>query len=206
MKKIITLFALSILLMAFQCEDEPSVYENYEFNKIKVNITPKSSFKKSDTIWIEGIVSSNVYDKIIQDSIFYEIGFSPAISLYKLVKPENNATNSKDAVDKFEIIYDTNKISFLGRCENSTFFPETELSDNEKNYKYKLGLKPLLKGDYIINFWNDSKILNTNLNDYILNDYRLINLDTKIGFNSCGRTSYKSFENENTREYFFTVE
>lgn len=206
MRKIAILMSLSILLMSFQCDNDLSPHDNYEFNEFKVNITAKSNFKKNDTIWVEGTISSNVYDKAVRDSTFYDAGFSPAISFYKLIEPKESIINSKDALDKIEIIYDMNKISFLDRCENSTFFPQADLSNDKKFYKYKVGFKLLTEGDYIINFWADSRIINSNLNEHILDEYKLTQLDTKIGFDSCGETSYRAFEDETRNEYFFTVE
>lgn len=60
MKKIIILLCIVPLLMATQCEEDsvPTIFRN----NFKVKIINQSNLSVDDTIWIEGRVSSEVYN------------------------------------------------------------------------------------------------------------------------------------------------
>lgn len=186
MKKIILLLFLTPLLMATQCEDdgEPTIFRN----NYKVSITNQSSFNVGDTIWIEGRVSSKVYNTEIGDSTFVDSAGGLQISLYKFTTSTSNF-NAKDAVDKFNLIYPQDLIDFLGICNNSTFTITPTLNSTGNLYKFKLGLKAEETGDFIIKFPYKQGIENSERNLNIINDYPSQN-NYLIGFNSCGNLSW----------------
>jgi hypothetical protein len=203
------LFTKSILfvvsLIFFSCGETecdcalPQKRENF----YKVTLTPKTNFKiYSDTIWIDGIVSSKVFDESIKDSIFSEIKIKDVISIYKFVSPTQDY-NCVDAIDKFELIDDFNGIAFFESCKNGTIIKNSNLSSNSLFFKYRLGLIPQYLGSYTVSFQN-SKIQNINRNTNILENYPIGDLPTQIGFKSCGKLSWRKL-NESESEYYFNV-
>lgn len=192
--------------MAFQCDDE--MESKLELNPYKVDVTPNSPLSLNDTIWIRGRVTSRVYDLSINDSIFNEDPYiiGNQFSIFKFMEPTENA-NCKDAIDKFELIFDIGEYSFLSSCKNAQITVIPELDTNGSFYTYRIGLKPLTIGDYII-FWNDvnsAEIQNENRNEFIAENYPLENRPNQIGFDKCGNLSWL-FLDETERVYFFSIE
>jgi hypothetical protein len=201
-KKLLKLLVIAPLLMAFQCEED-LLKSTLEFNDYRVQITPLSSFSLSDTIWIAGRVSSQVYDLSINDSIFNEDPQVDVFSIYKLVKPDQ-VSNCKDAIDKFELLFDTGEFSYLSACENALLNALPALDNSGSFYTYKIGLRPKFVGDYVLS-WQSGIIQNENRNEFIVDDYPIENHPKQIGFNSCGSVSWR-YVNESEKEYFFRVE
>lgn len=202
MKKVWKIFVLAPLLMAFQCgEDE--IESTLVFDVYKVNITPAAVFSANDTIWISGKISSNVFDTAVNDSVF---NFTPQIddiAVYKFIQPTTVA-NSKDGLDQFELIIDRGNVSFLRSCENAQMQIVSELELNEMFYSYRVGQKPLSVGDYVISLRN-GLLQNANRNTEIIGNYPIQNHPNQIGFDTCGRVSWR-FLNESDREFYFSVE
>ncbi|XLS27802.1 hypothetical protein ACJD0Z_11410 [Flavobacteriaceae bacterium M23B6Z8] len=199
-KKLGLLGLLSLFLMAFQCDEESD--RNLRFNNFNVSVTPESVFTVDETIWIEGTVSARAFDLDLQDSILEDFDQADDFSVYKLITP-NGVSNAKDALDDFELIFDMGDISFSPSCENGlvTAFPKLA---KETLLKYRIGLKPLNAGDYVIS-WRKAELRNENRNEEIITDYFMENQPGVIGFNSCGRTSSRLL-NESDGEYYFSVE
>jgi hypothetical protein len=187
--------------MAFQCDDELS--DTIEFNSYSVKVTSKSTFSLTETIWIEGSISSKAYNLSTNDSIFNENNNGNVISIFKFITPTENF-NSKDAIDNFEIIYDKGTASFLPSCENAQMTINADLNADKSFYTYRIGIKPKFKGDYIINFF-DSNIRNQNKNISIASNYPLERHPNQIGFDRCGLGSWLDID-QSKNEYFFTVE
>lgn len=187
--------------MAFQCDDE--IESTIVFNNYNVNITPQSSFSINDTIWLNGNVSSNVYDLAINDSIFYDRSQGDVFSIMKFIEP-TQSSNCRDAIDKFKLIKEVGGITFLPICENAQMTVHSEITIDNLSYKYRIGLKALIAGDYVIS-WQNSTIDNENRNEYIIDNYPLENHPNQIGFNKCGNVSWRDL-NESEREYYFSVE
>jgi hypothetical protein len=200
-KKIIKLLILAPILMAFQCDDE--IESSIELNDYKVNITAASSFSLDDTIWIEGKISSQVYDAALKDSIFNNSPQIDVFSVYQFIKPTKNS-NCIDAIDKFEVIFDIGEYSFLPNCENSQITALPELDKNSSFYTYRIGFKPLVSGDFVVS-WNNGVIQNKNRNEFIIDDYMIDNHPNQIGFNSCNNVSWR-YLNESDKEYYFNIE
>lgn len=198
---LIHLIILSPILMAFQCDDDQG--DILEFNDYSVKVTSKSSFSLTEIIWIEGQISSKAYNLSTNDSIFIENNNGNVISVFKFITPTEHF-NSKDAIDQFEIIYDIGTANFLPSCENAQMTISTELDNNKLFYRYRIGLKPKFKGDYIISFF-DSKLRNQNKNISIPNNYPIVRHPNQIGFDRCGLGSWLDID-QSKNEYFFTVE
>ncbi|WP_145758326.1 hypothetical protein [Sediminicola sp. YIK13] len=201
-RKILKFVLIAPLLMAFQCEDELEE-STLVYNLFKVNITAKSSFSLNDTIWITGKVSSNAFDLALNDSIFADNPQPDIFSIYKFIEP-NEVSNSKDAIDKFDLMLDIGQFSTLPRCENAQLQVIPEIENNKMFYTYRLGLKATSTGDYVIS-WQDGTIQNVERNEFIINNYPIENHPNQIGFNSCDDVSWR-FLNESEKEYYFTVE
>ena len=187
MKKIILLFCVFPFLMATQCEEdtEQTIFRN----NFKVKITNQSNLSVNDTIWIEGRVSSKVYNSQIGDSTFADYPEGLQISIYKFITPTQNY-NAKDAIDKFDLMYPNQLIDFLGVCNNSTMTVTPTLNSTGNLYKFKLGLKAKYSGDFIIKFPYKQKIENTERNLNLINNYPSPNNNFLIGFNSCGSSTW----------------
>jgi hypothetical protein len=200
-KNLLKLIIIAPLLLAFQCDDE--MESTIRFNDFNVNITPQSSFSINDTIWLNGIISSKVYDIAINDSIFYDIPQGDVLSIMKFIEP-TQSSNCKDAIDKFELINEVGEISFLPICENAQMTVHSEISIDNLSYRYRIGLKALVTGDFVIS-WQNSTIDNENRNEYIIENYPIEYHQNQIGFDKCGNVSWR-YLNESEREYYFSVE
>lgn len=200
-KKLMYLLLLSPILMAFQCDDDTD--ELREFNKYSVKVTPKRVFSMLETIWIEGRVSSKAFQYSTNDSIFNEKNNANTLSVFKFITPTENF-NSKDAINKFDIIYERGTATFLPSCENAQMSVDAQLDSNELFYTYKIGLKPKEKGDYILSFL-DSNLRNQEKNIAIAENYPITRHPNQLGFNKCGLGSWLELD-QSKNEYFFTVE
>ncbi len=201
MKNILKLLLLGPLLMAFQCDDE--IESDLKFNTFKASVTPQSIYSVDDVVWIEGYISSKVFDTSVNDSIFTETPGQDYFSIMRLIDSDP-LSNSIDAIDQFELIFDRGVFDTVGFCENSEMTAQGVLNDDESLYTYRLGLKALQAGDYMISFDWRTTLNNTDRNEAIITDYLLTNHPNQIGFNKCGDVSWK-FLNETNGELYFTV-
>ena len=147
LKKISKFLLLAPLLMAFQCDDD--IEPTLVYNTYTTNVTPASSFPLTETIWIEGKVSSKVFDLSVNDSIFTETPQIDVFSVYKFMEP-NATSNCKDAFDQFDLVFEIGEFNFLPRCENAEVHVFPELETEGAFYTYRLGLKPKNTGDFLI--------------------------------------------------------
>jgi len=201
---LLKLILLVPFLMAFQC-DEEALDPEYAFNTFKVRVSPEATFAVNDTIWIEGRVSEMVLNLTTNDSVSGVLPQSDVFSVYKLVTPGPDAlTNTVDSFNGFIPIYDFGAYSYLASCENGQVSAAPLLVEASSQYYYRLGLKVLSPGDYVIS-WQNATLENNERHKTIANDYALPNRPNEIGFNSCGNSSWR-FLNNSQREYFFSVE
>jgi hypothetical protein len=121
----------------------------------------------------------------------------------KFIEP-TQTSNCRDALDKFELINEVGGITFLPICENAQMTATPELTIDCSSYKYRIGLRALVPGDFVIS-WQDSKIDNENRNENIIDNYPLEFHQNQIGFNKCGNVSWRDL-NESEREYYFSVD
>lgn len=199
MKKLVLLF-FAPLLMATQCEDDTT--ETVFRNNFKVKITNQTDLNINDTIWIEGRVSSKVYDSKIGDSTFADYPDPLDISLFKFTTPTPNY-NAKDAIDKFDVIHPNGLVDFLGMCTNSSMRITPTLNSDGSLYKFKIGLKAKDSGDFIIKFPYKQKIENTERHLFLITAYPSPNHNYLIGFNRCGYTTWEL--ESDTGDYCFKV-
>lgn len=199
-KNLLKIIVVAPLLMAFQCDDE--LESTLVFNNYNVQATPQASFSVNDTIWLTGLVSSKAYDLAINDSVFYNNPQADILSIMKFIEPTQTA-NCIGAINKFELINELGSINFLS-CENAELTVHSNITSDSLSYKYKIGLKALQAGDYIIS-WQNSKLTNHNRNTSIAHNYPIEDHQNQIGFNKCGNVSWR-YLNESEREYYFTVE
>lgn len=199
-KNLCKLTALACLLMGFQCDDE--LESEYVYNNYSVRVTPQPTFNVNDTIWLNGRVSSLIFNLTTNDSIFTDNPNTDIVSVYKFINP-TSLTNCTAALDKFELIQLVGEVSFLQRCSNAQFFVSPELGVDSDQYKYKIGLRPLEAGDYFIS-WQNATIQNINRNQVLANSYPIPDQPNQLGFDTCGQVSWR-YLNESKYEYFFTV-
>lgn len=186
------LFSLSLFLAAFSCNNEDdNMQQNLFRNEFKVAISENNNFVVNDTLWINGLVSSRAFNSDLNDSVFIEISRSHQIELYKFVTP-TEVYNVKDAISSFDLIHTNHDVSFLGICSNGSLGIDSNLNMEGNLYKYKLGLRLLESGDYLINFGRQTIIQNAELNLNIANNYLMPNNNSLIGFNKCNSTSSTS--------------
>lgn len=200
MKKVILLLIFTPFLVATQCKRD--YIDIISKNNYIIKITDKSNYHINDTVWIEGFVSSKVYNSAIGDSIFYDNIYGLSISLYKFITPTSNI-NANDALDKFELIYPIELLDFTGFCPNSTLTVKPILDSSRNFYTLKFGLKINQIGDYIIKFNYNQKIENSERNLNIINDYKLLNSPFILGLSSCNMISYT--ENTDIGDFCFNV-
>jgi hypothetical protein len=202
-KNLFKILALVPFLLAFQCADDSE--STFVFNDFNVNITPQSTFSINDTIWIDGIISSKVFDLSINDSVFYDYQkLRDDFIVMKFVEP-TQSYNCIDAIDKFELITEFGEISFLPICENSQIIVDSEITIDNLSSKYRIGLKPLIAGDYVISWITNTIIKNTERNEYIVANYPLEYHPNQIGYSECGNVSWRDFTKSKS-DYYFTVE
>jgi len=202
LKKLWILILIVPILMAFQCEDEfeesPLIYNVY-----KAKVTPEANFSLNDTIWITGRVSSNAFDESMNDSVFSNSPQKDVFSIYKFFEP-NDLSNVRDAINQFTLVFEMGQFSFFSACENAQIQVLPELENSNLFYTYKIGLKPVTTGDYVIS-WQNTIIQNLDRNEFIIENYPIENHPDQIGFNSCGSVSWR-FLDESEREYYFSVQ
>jgi hypothetical protein len=200
MSKFTRLIVALPLLLAIQCfeDDMPS----FEFNEYTVQISPFSALTFKDTLWIEGRVSSQVYDLVARDSVFAESPLADVFSVYQFIEP-TDLVNCRDAFDKFTLIFVAGEYSFLPTCENATVQATPVLADSELHYTYRIGLIPKLAGDFVVSL-QSGRLQNKNRNEFIIDAYPIPNKPNQIGFNSCNSVSWR-FLDESDREYYFSV-
>ncbi|SEB45961.1 hypothetical protein SAMN04489761_0845 [Tenacibaculum sp. MAR_2009_124] len=198
-KNILKLLASTTLLMAFQCNNEEPL-PTLKINKYRVNITGQSSFSISDTIWIEGTVSSKAYYEEINDSIFFDAHQENRLKIMKFIQPTQNV-NCIDARDNFQIIRNVGVINVDSFCETKRIITYAEISEDSLFYNYKIGLKPLTQGDFFI-YCHESIIHNENRNEFIMEHYRIDEFSNQtIGFIQCGSTAW--IDTTNSESYFY---
>ena len=201
-KNIFKILLLAPFLMATQCDDD-EIESSYVFNNYKINVTPQSSFSINDTIWLDGKISSMVFDTAINDSVFTGWSQGDEISVMKFIQP-TQSSNCKDAINNFELITEIGGLSFLPVCENGQMTAHSEISTDNSFYSYRIGLKALNIGDFVLS-WNHSSLYNENRNEYILDEYPLEYHPNQLGFNKCGNVSWR-FVNESNKEFYFRIE
>ena len=202
-KSLFLLFALSLFLMSFQCDDEDE--GTIVVNNFKATVSD-ATLSVNDTLWIHGRLSSQAFDEAIGDSIPYSFSNGDFFSIFRL-KSADNEGNSIDAVNNFEVINEGGIISEPGVCSNSGLSIEGTLSDDSSEYVYRIGLKPTMEGDYVLN-WNfaETTITNTDRNTEILTNYPVDGNPNTIEFNTCGIISILPNIETSDRLYFFSVE
>lgn len=201
-KSLCLLFAFSLLLMSFQCDDEPN--QLIITNNFKATVSA-SDITLNDTLWISGRVSSQAFDEISGDSIPIDFTDGDLISVYRL-RPANNQSNSVDAIDNFEIIEEVGQTSRLGACTNGGLSIQGILSDNSSEYIYRIGLKPTIEGDFVLNWNFNTTITNIDRNIEILSNYPVDGNPNTIEFDNCGIVSVLPNIDTSDRLYFFSVE
>ncbi|WP_299679809.1 hypothetical protein [uncultured Dokdonia sp.] len=201
-KSLSMLFVLSLLLMSFQCEDEPS--EVIITNNFKATISD-IDLSLNDTLWITGRVSSQAFNETLGDSIPNDFNNGDLVSIYKL-RPAMDQSNSVDAINNFEIIEEVGQTSRLGACPNGGLAIEGTLSEDSSEYRYKIGLKPVVEGDYVLSWNFDTSITNTDRNTEILSNYPVDGNPNTLEFDNCGIVSTLPNIDASTKLYFFSVD
>ncbi|MFC4634133.1 hypothetical protein ACFO3O_09465 [Dokdonia ponticola] len=200
-KSLFILFAFSLLLMSFQCDDEPSeVIINNNFEATVSN----GSITLNDTLWITGRVSSQAFNETLGDSIPSDFN-RDLISIYRL-RSADNQSNSVDAINNFEIIEKVGQTSPLGACPNGGLSIEGILSDDSSEYIYRIGLKPTIEGDFVLNWDFDTSLTNIDRNTEILSNYPVDGNPNTIEFDNCGIVSTLPNIDTSDQLYFFSVE
>jgi len=200
-KSLFILFAFSLLLMSFQCDDEPS--ELIINNDFKATVSA-ADITLNDTLWITARVSSQAFNETLGDSIPSDFN-GDLVSIYRL-RPADNQSNSVDAISDFEIIEEIGQTSRLDSCPNGGLIIEGELSDNSSEYRYTIGIQPIVEGDYVLFWGTDTNITNIDRNTEILSSYPIEGNTNTIEFDNCGIVSALPNINTSERLYFFSVE
>ena len=201
MRKVILLLVILPFVTAMQCDEDTE--SNLYLNNFKASVTPQMHFNVNDVIWINGRVSSKAFNTTSNDSVIYTENIADEFSILKCIVPNQNS-NCKDAIDKFQLINEIGTVSLTGYCQNADLSIYPVLSQDQLSYKYKLGLKALSPGDYVISWTNETKLTNTDLNESIITNYPLPYHPNQIGFDKCGNTSWK-YLNQSNQEFYFTV-
>lgn len=168
---LVPLAALTLLLMAFQCDDDKQTLFG---NELKAQFSDASNLGVSDTLWITGRVSANVYDSELRDSVFDpNFNFASQFSLSELIQVSTDRTNEieiGDALDQFVIVNRAGTSNPFG-CTGSELTMNAELPQDASFYTYEIGLVAQNPGDYILHFYSGTQISNTNRNLSLLGDY-----------------------------------
>jgi hypothetical protein len=199
--KVLKVLLLVPFLMAITCEED--LEPQFVFNTYKVSISPDSRYVLNDTIWIMGRVSSNVFDLTSNDSVFGVEPLRDVFAVFELIEPLE-VTNTQAALNQFELIIDHGDFSSISSCDNADLSATPVLDLYESFYSYRIGLKALNPGDYVISLLN-ATLQNEEKNEFIVEDYPIPNFEGQIGFNRCGSPSWR-FVNDSEQEYYFTVE
>lgn len=186
---------LSSIFLATQCSEDMDE-QAISTSNFKVSVTPKSTFKIKDTLWVEGSMFSKSNSKDAATAALED-----QISIFKLTDPLHSV-NAKDALDSFQLIESIGTTNPLGFCKNSDLIIHSKASEN--GLSYKLGLKALDPGDYVLTLGTNSRIANSNKNIEIVSEYSMPNLPDQIGFDRCGHVSWGKYK-DSDKAYYFKV-
>lgn len=203
-RKTLVLLAACPLFMAVLCEKE-EVGPLLISNETKVRITEASNFSIGDTLWIQGNVSSMLFNQDTGDSIMNTNEFIGDIVSVMRLKESVNRSNTVEAIAEFEIVPDIGSVDFLGACPTSELIAQGPLSTDGQEYKYKIGLIPANSGDFVLSWLQPARLKNSNLNTQILESYPVNGNMNYLGLMKCGITYTIEDVNANRREFFFSV-
>ncbi|WP_209391282.1 hypothetical protein [Chryseobacterium sp. RR2-3-20] len=186
MKKIFRFLQITVLmhiLMSTDCGGFPENLNTQVESETKIYMNNSINFKINDTIWINGFRSMKNYDTSISDSIIQNFTPYTNIGISKLV--HNTNYNLVRAANKFEII--SIQMSPEDFCENNSIRIMSSNDDLNKLFRYKIGLIPTEKGDFVISLNNKFLFQNINKRNDILVDYP-INDPYKMVWEICNQT------------------
>jgi hypothetical protein len=191
---------LGVMSMAILCEK--FCYRHP--NKFEVSISSKDSFSLKDTIWVEGYVSSNVYDDCENDSVPYTTSMHNGFKVLRLTKDlVYRKYNSYLSIENFNFIL-RKGISFTNnKCAISI---EADSNNIQKINSYKMGLIPKEKGDYFIHFYFTEQTINSNNSIHIFKNYELKGFSNELHYLDCNNQLIILNANSKNDIYFFRVE
>lgn len=154
MKKYISRFgivAIAPLLMAIQCEEDDFCgFDSFEGYSLSIE-NARANYAINDTIWVSGSVSSeqsffcegNEESRINLDQNEFRDAFFP-------LKLENsNRTNAVVSTLDFDYVIDLGEAFDPNFCLDS-YFVLPNLTQNQEQYQFRVGLVPKESGSYAI--------------------------------------------------------
>ncbi|MBK5214805.1 MAG: hypothetical protein JJE55_14230 [Flavobacteriaceae bacterium] len=203
-KKTIIFLLMFQLFAATQCEgDDDCGYSDFTGYDLFVENT-QLSYSINDTIWINSSASSKVIDYCTQnnDSVINYNRFDFKESFYPLKLKNGSTTNAEISLNDFQYIIATGFDYNPSFCHNS-YYVTPVLSNNETQYKFRIGIIPKAIGDYAISSGSIYPFDTTlDLNTQVFSSYN--NFDDLIKFENCG-DMYTRY-NLRRNNYFFIVE
>ena len=204
MKKNFKFILIAPFFLAILCESEDVVCAAVEPPAYNIQIENiEESYAVSERLWLNSEVSSMLLNGCSDDDgpelILDSSVFLDAIFLLKLNSSltDLNAEVSED----FDVIYDIGE-AFIGDYCSDAIEYLPELTDDNLNYEFRIGLAINSPGDYcIVNARNSFFDVGEQNNAQIFEPYN--NLDNTIKFTNCSNTYTR---NGTDSFYFFSVE
>lgn len=186
MKKIFKFLQVILLLhvlMSTDCGGFPRDIDTQVESETKIYMNNATNFKINDTIWITGFRSMKNYNVSLNDSIIQNFSPYTDIGISKLV--HHNDYNLIRASNKFKIL--STQMSPEDFCANSSVRIKSTNDDLKKLFRYKIGLVPVEKGDFVLRLNDKFLFQNINKKQEILEDYP-VNNPNKMVWEICNQT------------------
>ncbi|MCW5517882.1 hypothetical protein [Muriicola sp. Z0-33] len=199
------LVGISSLLMAVLCEKQ-ELGPVLERNSFKVTLSEGPVFLQTDTLWINGKVSSMLANKTTGDSIMNSNDFVRDIISVLRLKTADGNSNTVEATNEFIFVTRLGNTDFLGVCPDSELIAQAPLAQNGQQYEYQIGLVGENSGDFVLSWLEPVTLQNGNLNIQILDKYPVNNKNNYLQLTKCGIGYSIEDVRQRKREFFFSVE
>lgn len=203
MKRAVILLLILQLFTAMQCgDDDECGFSDFTGYNLMVE-NPQLSYSINDTIWINSSASSKQLSYCsTNDSVINYNRFDFKESFFPLKLKNAGTINAENSLNDFEYFIDTGFNYYPNFCHNSYYIIPI-LSNNESEYKFRVGFIPKKVGNYAIaTGFGYPFDANLDLNLEIFEPYN--NFDDILNFENCGDTF--SRYNADRNNYFFKVE
>ncbi len=203
MKKKILLILILPLIVATQCSEDDACVGIQEFGGYNIIVeNTQTVYDLNETIWLNATVSSSLFNDCTQsDEISTDATlFIDSIFIVKLISSD---TEINSEITSVNAIFDIGSEFNFSVCSNSINITPV-ISDDEQEFKYRLGIEIAEPGDYcIVSGLGRSTTINEGLitNIAIYDAYN--NGDATLKFDDCDLTYTRTLEDA---LYFFTIE
>jgi len=201
------LSSMSLILMAFQCEDDPCSVATFSGYKIAVE-NNNASYTLNDTFYLTATTPLQLTDYCNNEQTGVFINeperFFDGFFFIKLKEPTDQPLpyNGDIARNNFDLVIEKGDAYDRGFCETNELFELLPILNSDQSlFEYRLAVTPRVPGDYAITiayYGTFSEITDTHLN--ILDPY---SDSATLRFTGCSDSTHERSLGDET--YYFSV-